>query len=108
AAGAAHECDFTDRERREVVVEHEPLPRFAVDGFHFLLIVGGAKRCGHERLCFAARENCRPMYPWKNANFDRDRSDLVEPAAVQTLATLENFVAENFLFEFLEDRLGVD
>ena len=54
AAGAAQELHFADRERREVVVEHEALPRLAVDGLDLLLIVGGAERRGHERLGLAA------------------------------------------------------
>ena len=57
AAGAAQELHFADRERREVVVEHEALPRLAVDHLDLLLIVGGAERRGHQRLGFAARED---------------------------------------------------
>ena len=63
ASGAAQERDFTDRERREVVVEHEALPRLAVHHLDLLLILGRAERGGDERLRLAAREHGRSVRP---------------------------------------------
>ena len=59
-AGAAHRLDFADRKRREVVVQHEALPHFAVDHFDLLLVVVGAERDGDERLRLTAREEREP------------------------------------------------
>ena len=61
SARAAHEAGLADRERREVVVQHEPLVRLAVHGLDLLLIVGGAERRGDERLRLATREDDRPV-----------------------------------------------
>ncbi len=57
-AGAAHRANFTGRERREVVVEHERLGRLAriVDRVETLHVVRGAERHGDERLRLTARE----------------------------------------------------
>ena len=57
AAGAAHEADFADAERREVVVQHEALAGLArLQQFDALLVVLGAERDRHQRLRFAAGE----------------------------------------------------
>ena len=61
AAGAAHELHFADRERREVVVQHEPAVGLALDRFDLLLVVRRAERHGDERLRFAAREHGRAV-----------------------------------------------
>ena len=54
--------DFTDREGREVVVEHEPLVLLAGDVLDLLLIVGRAERATDERLRLAAREDDGAMH----------------------------------------------
>ena len=105
--GPRRNCDFADRERREVVVEHEALPRLAVDHLDLLLVVGGAERGGDERLGLAAREHRRAVGARQHADFDRDRADLVERAAVEPLAALERFVAHDLFLQLLEDRLRV-
>src|SRR5437660_1137723 len=56
---AAQERHFTNRERREVVVEHEALPRLALEALDLLRVVGGAERAGDQRLRLAAREDGR-------------------------------------------------
>ena len=61
AAGAAQELHFTDREGREVVVQHEALPGLALDHLDLLLVVGGAERGGDERLRLAAGEHGRAV-----------------------------------------------
>ena len=104
-AGAAQELHFAHRERREVVVEHEALPRLAVDHFDLLLIVGGAERRGDQRLRLAAGEDDRAVHARQDARLDPDRPDLVELAAVEADAALEHFVAQHLFLQALEDAL---
>ena len=108
AAGPAHELHFADRERREVVVQHEPAVDLAFDRFDLLLVVRRAERDGDERLRFAAREHRRAVHARQHADLRPDRPDLVELAAVETHALLEHFVAQHFFLELLEDGLGFD
>ena len=56
AAGPAQESNFTDAERREVVMEHEALERLALQHVQPLLIFAGSERGGDQRLRFAAGE----------------------------------------------------
>src|SRR6185436_17320952 len=44
----------------------------------------------------------------QHADLDGDLTDLVEGATVEALSALEDLVAEDFLLELLEDRLGLD
>ena len=67
--GPAHAAGFTDRVWREIVVEKEFfLPR-SIKAIDELLIIGRAERGNTQRLCFAAREQSRPVSPWQNAGF---------------------------------------
>src|ERR1051325_10318595 len=61
--GAAHRADFTGRERREVVMQHEGARDFAafLDGVEALRVLGGAERRGAERLRLAACEEGRTV-----------------------------------------------
>ena len=90
-AGSAQELHFADRERREVVVQHEPAVRLALDGFDLLLVVRRAERHGDERLRFAAREHRRAVHAGQHADFGPDRPDLVELAAVEPHAASRGF-----------------
>src|SRR5215510_4468399 len=104
--GTAEELDFTDRERREVVVEHEPLVELAPHMLDLLLVVCGAERAGDQRLRFTAREDDRSVRPWEDAGLAPDGTDLVELAAVEADAALQHLVAEHFLLQLVEDALG--
>ena len=88
-------------------MEHEALPRLAVDGLDLLLVVGGAERRGDERLGLAAGEQAGAVGARQHADLDRDVADLVELAAVEALAALEDLVAQDLLLQVLEDRLRV-
>ena len=103
AAGAAHERPFADREGREVVVEHEALPRLALEALDLLRIVGGAERAGDERLRLAAGEHRRAVGAREHAGLDPDRPDLVELAAVEPDAVRQHLVAQDLLLQLLED-----
>ncbi len=91
AAGAAHELHFADRERREVVVQHEAAVDLAFDRLDLLLIVRGAERHGDERLRLAAREHGRAVDARQHADLGPDRPDLVELAAVEPHARARAF-----------------
>src|SRR5262249_26565016 len=106
-AGAAHEADFADREGREVVVEHETLPLFALEALDLLRIVGGPERARDERLRLAAREDGRAVRPRQHAGLDLDRAHLVELAAVEAHAVRQHFLAQDLFLQLLEDRLRV-
>ena len=106
--GPAQERHFADRERREVVVEHEALPGLALEALDLLRIVGGAERAGDERLRLAAREHGRAVGARQHAGLDPDRPHLVELAAVEPHAVLEHLVAQDLFLQVLEDLLGFD
>ena len=106
-AGAAQELHFADRERREVVVQHEAAVGLALDRLDLLRVVFGAERGADERLRLAAREHGRAVDAGQHAGLDPDRADLVEAAAVEALAALEDLVAHDLFLQALEDRLGV-
>ena len=107
AAGAAHEADFADAERREVVVQHEALGGLArLEQFDALLVVLGAEGDRDQRLRFAAGEEGRTVGARQNAGFDGDVADFVERAAIGTAAMLEHLVAEDALLESVEALLG--
>ena len=68
----------------------------AVDRLDLLLIVGGAERRGHQRLGLAAGEQGRAVHARQHAGLDRDRPDLVERAAVEAHAALEDLSRRTF------------
>ena len=102
-AGAAHEADFADAERREVVVQHEALRRLGdVEHLDPLRVFLRAERGGDQRLRFAAREQRRTVRPRQHADFDRDRSNLIERAAIRTAAFVQHLVAEDPFLQAVE------
>ena len=106
-ARSAHEADFAHAERREVVVQHEALERFAgFEQFDALLVVFRAKRDGDQRLRFAAGEERGAMGARQDARFAPDVADFVECAAVGTATRIQHFVAENIFLQGVEDFSG--
>jgi hypothetical protein len=57
ATRSAQERDFANRERREVVVQHEALPGFALEGFQALHVFASAERGRNQRLGFTTGED---------------------------------------------------
>ena len=47
ASRSAQKCHFADREGREVVVQHEALPRFAFEALDLLRVLGSSERARH-------------------------------------------------------------
>ena len=86
-------------------MEHEALPLLALERLDLLRIVGRAECAGDERLRLASRENGRAVSPRQHARFDPDRPDLVELAAIEPYAALEDFVPQDLFLEVLEDLL---
>ena len=107
ATRATQELDFPDRERRKVVVQHEPPVDLAVDHLDLLLVVSGAERRGHQRLRLAPREHRRPVGAGQQPDIAGDRPDLVERAAVEALTALEDLVTQHLFLERLEHALRV-
>ncbi len=107
AAGTGHATDFTHREGREVVVQHEVLPGFPFERLDLLRIVGGAERAGDERLRFAAREDGGTVGARQHAGLDPDRAHFVELAAVEPDVVVQDLVVEDLFLEVLHDALGV-
>ncbi len=107
AARPAHELHFTDRERREVVVQHEALVVLAVHVLDLLLVVGRAERAGDKCLRLAAGEDHRAVRAGQHTRLGPDGPDLVELPAIEAHPALEDLVAQHFLFQALEDGLGL-
>src|SRR5262245_947957 len=107
-SGGAHAARFADRERREIIVEHEAAFDLAqlqtVDVLH---VLRGAERRRDKRLGLAAGEERRTMSTREPAGFDRNRADLGELAAVGTAAVVQNVVAEYALFQIVEQLAGL-
>ena len=100
-ADAGHTSNFTNGERREVVVQHEVTLLLAFVALHALRVVGGAERRGDQRLGFAAGEERRTVHAGQHAGLDRDLANLVEGAVVGTDAVVEYLLAEDLLAEEL-------
>ena len=99
---AAHEAGLPDRERREVVVVHEPpllLEREIVDP---LALLRGAERQERQDLRLSTREEGRAVCPRRDVDLARDRPDLVRPATVRPALLDRDLLAH----EILVDRLG--
>ena len=106
-ARAAHEADFADAERREVVVQHEAFEAFArFEEFHALFVVLGAERDGDQSLRLTAGEESRTVGAGQNARLAPDGADFFEAAAIGTAADIEHLIAEDLLFESVEELAG--
>ena len=85
-------------------MQHEALERFAFEVFDLLRFLWCAEGDGDEGLGLAAGEDCGAVCARKNAELDRDRTDLIELAAVDALTFVENDVAENLAFHLFDGR----
>src|SRR5215469_14273089 len=99
----AHESNFANAERREVVMQHKALGSLGrVEHLNTLLVFFRAERHGHERLRLAAREQRRAMRAREHTYFGFDGADLIELAAIGAAARLQHLVAKDALFEPIE------
>ena len=107
--GAAQKRDFADRERREVVVQHEALVDFARRPSR-LLLVSAVPSVAVTSACVSPRVNtAEPCVRGSTPDFDRDRAGSrrmrVHPAGVLRSSISSR---KHFLLELLEDGLGLD
>ncbi len=103
-AGAAQELHLPDREGREVVVEHEALAVLGLlDRVDDLRVLGGAEGRGDQGLRLAAGEERRAVGAGQDAHLAGDRPDLVEAAAVEPVAVLEDLALEQLLAQPVVD-----
>ena len=103
AAGRADAAGLTDRERREVVVQHERFLVRSAERVDPLLVLAGAERCDDDGLGLAAGEQRRAVRARQERRLDDDRAHGDEIAAVDALAGVENVPAYDLGFELLED-----
>src|ERR1019366_5443306 len=103
AAGrSAQECDFADREGREVVVQHEALLGFALEGLQALHVFAGAK-CGRDqRLRLTTGKDGRAVGARQNSDLNPDIANLVELAPVGTAPVFNHLLAEDLLTQKIE------
>ena len=102
-ARPAQEFHFADRERREIVMQHEALEGFffeeKIQPLHVFLC---AERGGGKRLRLAARKERRAVNAGQHAHFARDLANLVERAGIGTPAASQHIVAEDAFAQALE------
>src|SRR5450432_1184308 len=102
--GPTHKPNFTNAERRKVVVKHEAFRGLAgLEQFNPLLIVFRAKRGRHQCLRLTARKHARSMRPRQHARLDPDIAHFIERAPIWTPPLLQHLVAEDALFQGLEN-----
>ena len=106
AAGKSETTDFADRIGRKVIVQHEIGVAQTVEPVDHLLGILGAQGRGHDCLGFTAGKQSRTMGPWQQANHRLDRANLIELAAIDTGAILDDRPANDFGFQLLDHLAG--
>ena len=103
AAGRAGAARFTDRERREVVVQDEALAgRAAGVGVEVLRLLAGGEGGDAERLGFTALEQAGAVRAGQEADFRREGANLHVTATVHALLLVQDGDAERLLLDVLE------
>jgi hypothetical protein len=88
-ARAADASGFADGIIREIVMQDKLLLALSAGvGIKFLRFLRRAMRRQNDRLSFAALEQRRTVRAWKDSSFARNRANLIEGAAVQTLLVI--------------------
>ena len=82
AARREHALGLTDRERRERVVQQEPLARLRHQAIDDLLVIDAAEGDDPEGLGLTAGEQHRAVHARQHPNLDRDRADGVGATAI--------------------------
>src|SRR5450830_180478 len=101
-ACTAHATTLTDRERREVVVQHEGVFFLAFQGVQQLCITGSTQCCNNQGLGFATGEQGRTVGLGQNTDFDVQRTYGLGVAAVDTWLAVDDVFANGAVFDFAE------
>ena len=107
AAGAAGCAGLADRVRREVVVVDIALVRGVGQVIHQLGILGGAEGADGQHLRLAAGKHAGAMDAGQQADLGSQRADLIDAAAVNALAVLEQPCAHDLLLQLVADQVKV-
>ena len=75
-----------------------------IQHLHALLVFLRPQGGGNHRLRLAAREQAGAVRARQDADFDVDLADLVERSAVRTASILQHLIAEDALFQAIEQR----
>ncbi len=103
AVDATHAATFTDRERREIVVEDEALLVFATGVIvEMLLLVRWGEGGDGEGLSFSTGENGGAVDAWQGADFAVKRAEIADGAAVCADTFFHDGNAERLLLEVFE------
>ena len=103
APAGAEPADLADREGREVVVQHEAVAPVALDVVEDLLVEDRAQRGDAESLGLAAREEGRAVGALEHADLAGDRPDVLEAAAVDAEALVEDAAAKDLVLQVLHE-----
>src|SRR5690606_3504290 len=107
ATGTAHAATLTDRERREVVVQHEGVLLLAFQGIEQLCIARGTEGGNDQRLGFTTGEQGRAMGPVQYANFDLQRTYSAGVTTVDTRLAINDVLANGAVFDLTESGLDL-
>src|SRR5579871_743963 len=92
-----HPTHFSNRERREVIVQHEATLLLTLIALQPLSIVSRTQSRTHQRLRLSASEQRRTVNARQNSNLNRDLTNLVKSPVVGTNALVQNLIAEDLL-----------
>ena len=106
-ASAAHATTLTDRERWEVVVQHEGVFLFAFQGVQQLCVTGSTEGGNDQRLGFATGEQCRAVGFGQNTDFDVQRAHGAGVTAVDARLAVHDVLAHGAVFQLAEDFLDL-
>ena len=107
AAGAAGCAGFAGGVRRHVIVMDVALERGVGQVVHHLGIFGGAQGADGQGLGLAAGEQAGAVHTGQHTDFGGQRADLIDAAAVNTLAFFQQPGAHNLLLQLIADQIQV-
>ena len=107
AAGAAGCAGLAHGVRREVVVVDITLGLLVGQVIHELVVLGAAQGAGGQHLGLAAGKHTGTVHAGQNAHLCSQRADLVDAAAVHTLALVQQPAAHDELLHLVAHQIQV-
>ena len=101
-ARPAQEAGLADRIGRKVIMQHELLTVFAVQGVHDLFVLTGAQSGHHQGLSLATGEQRAAVGAGQDADLAGNRADGLGVAPVDAPSGLQDIVAHDGLLKALE------